>query len=722
MLLERAPLPERIKEILERWGIKELFPPQTEVVKRGLVSSGNFVLAAPTASGKTLAAELAMLNELYEGGKIVYVVPLRALATEKYSNFYPKYRDLGFSVRISVGDYDSSEEPLGRHDLIITTYEKFDSIIRHRASWIDEISAVIFDEIHYVADEGRGPAIEMTVAKFMDLNRDSRRIALSATIQNIEQIARWLEAEPLVVNWRPVPLRYGIYCKGEVIFHDGKRIRLGKRGEISDLILNCLDGGQVLVFYMRRKAAVSGAKKIARLFRKHKVEVDREFLSEKADELMEEDPSSHLARELADVIREGVAFHHAGLSYRMRSLVEGLFRQRRLLALTATPTLAAGVNLPARRVIIASYMRYDSMVRYSRPISTMEFKQMAGRAGRPGYDEIGEALLLARSREESKGLMERYIFAPPEPISSSLHSVPKLRAQILSLVALKEPTKEEEIREVLRKTLFAIQGGVGLIMRVVTPILEFLEQNGMIERVGGALMATKLGKRVSQLYIDPMSAIMMVEALDQSDRLLKRGLREDLDLSVLQFIGMLPDMPKLGLGRVDYERIGAIVEELNYLIPIAEAPVASSYELFQTIKLALTLKAWIEEASMGEIEEKFRVEPGDLHNVAQNAVWLIYSFSEVAKLFQMKELHNYLEKLMNRVKHGVKEELLEVVTIPGIGRRRGRVLFDAGYTSISRIAQAEVSELAKLPGIGERVALKIIDYCRGLMGVASSSH
>ncbi|HIE24194.1 MAG TPA: DEAD/DEAH box helicase [Candidatus Korarchaeota archaeon] len=722
MLLEQIQLPENIKSALKEWGIKELFPPQLEVVNKRLVSSGNFVLAAPTASGKTLAAELAMLNELLNGGKIVYIVPLRALASEKFSSFYPRYKNLGFSVRISVGDYDSSEEPLGKHDVIITTYEKFDSILRHRASWIEDISAIIFDEIHYVADEGRGPAIEMTVAKFMDLNEGCRRIALSATIKNIDQIARWLEARPLVVDWRPVPLMHGVFYKGEIVYQDGKRYTVNTGEDLSSLILDCLDGGQVLIFYMRRKAAVSGAKKIARIFRKYEVKLNREVLSEKAEELVEEEPSSHLARELASVLREGVAFHHAGLSHRMRAIVEDLFRRRYLLALTATPTLAAGVNLPARRVIVASYMRYDSMVGYSRPISTMEFKQMAGRAGRPGYDEFGEALIIAKSKAETRKLFERYLFASPEPISSSLHSITKLRAQILSLVALKEPTNESEIEEVLNKTLFSIQGGSSLIMRVVDPILEFLQKNGMIERVGGALLATKLGKRVSQLYIDPMSAIMMVEAMEPANRLLKSSRTQDLELSIFQFIGMLPDMPRIGLRRMEFDKIGMMMDELEYLIPLTEAPLASSYELLQTVKLALTLRAWIRELSLGEMEEKFRVEPGDLHNLIQNAVWLIYSFSEIARLFQKQELYRYLENLMNRVKYGVKEELLGIVKIPGIGRRRGRILYDAGYTSLVEIARADVAKLASLPGIGDKIAGRIIQLARELSRGASSSN
>lgn len=163
------------------------------------------------------------------------------------------------------------------------------------------------------------------------------------------------------------------------------------------------------------------------------------------------------------------------------------------------------------------------------------------------------------------------------------------------------------------------------------------------------------------------------------------------------------------------------MDELEYLIPLTEAPLASSYELLQTIKLALTLRAWISEMSLGEIEEKFKVEPGDLHNIIQNAVWLIYSFSEIARLFQKRELYRYLERLMNRVKYGVREELLSIVKIPGIGRRRGRILYDAGYTSPIEIARADVTKLANLPGIGDRIAVKIIQLARELSGIASSS-
>jgi len=171
-------------------------------------------------------------------------------------------------------------------------------------------------------------------------------------------------------------------------------------------------------------------------------------------------------------------------------------------------------------------------------------------------------------------------------------------------------------------------------------------------------------------------------------------------------------MPKIGLRRMEYDKIGMIIDELEYLIPLADAPLASSYELLQTVKLALTLRAWISEMSMGEIEEKFRVEPGDLHNVVQNAVWLVYSFSEIVKLFQKRELYRYLERLMDRVKYGVKDELLDIVRIPGIGRRRGRILYDAGYISPVEIARADVAELARLPGIGEKIASKIVQLAR----------
>ncbi|HDJ50759.1 MAG TPA: DEAD/DEAH box helicase, partial [Thermoprotei archaeon] len=370
-----------IEELLRKVGISDLYPTQKRIVEEGLIEKGNFVLAAPTASGKTLAAELVINEELSKGGKVLYLVPLRALAYEKFEEFneiFPEYK-----IRVSIGDYDSSEEPLGRYDLIIMTYEKFDSVQRHRSSWLSKISLIVLDEVHYVGDPYRGPTLEIAVSKFLYDNSTARRIALSATITNLEDIARWLNAKPIRVDWRPVPLKVGIYFDGTIIFPDGSSELL--RGDNSPLpiIRKSLEsGGQVIVFYNRRADAVSWAEKIAK-----KLDMKGSPLEELSNGVRISDYGpSKLIERLSEVVRRKVAFHHAGLPFELRKVVERAFREGKIKVLTATPTLAAGVNLPARTVIISSYLRFDKRAGRMAPISIMEFWQMAGRAGRPKYD------------------------------------------------------------------------------------------------------------------------------------------------------------------------------------------------------------------------------------------------------------------------------------------------------------------------------------------------
>jgi len=171
MKVSDLPLPADIIEYYTKTGITELYPPQTEAVKKGLVDGTNILAAIPTASGKTLLAELAMLSAVRSGGKALYIVPLRALASEKYERFR-EFGDLGVRVGISTGDLDSKDEYLGNNDIIVATSEKADSLLRNKTQWIHDLTAVVIDEIHLLDSNDRGPTLEVTIAK---LRRMARR-------------------------------------------------------------------------------------------------------------------------------------------------------------------------------------------------------------------------------------------------------------------------------------------------------------------------------------------------------------------------------------------------------------------------------------------------------------------------------------------------------------------------------------------------------------------
>jgi helicase len=215
--LIKNKIPEKLYTILEK-EITELRPAQEKAIKKGLLERKSLLVCTPTASGKTLIAELAALKSIIEGnGKAIYIVPLKALASEKYKDFRKRYEGIA-KVALSIGDIDSADSYLVDYDLIITTSEKLDSLIRHHAPWLSLISTIIIDEVHLLNDPGRGPTLEIIITILRQLLKKSQIIALSATIGNPEELANWLDANLVIDNWRPVELHKGVYLNGEIEF------------------------------------------------------------------------------------------------------------------------------------------------------------------------------------------------------------------------------------------------------------------------------------------------------------------------------------------------------------------------------------------------------------------------------------------------------------------------------------------------------------------------
>lgn len=215
----KKDMPEKIYELLSKRGFQELRPSQVKSIKAGLFEDRNLLVCTPTASGKTLVAELAFLNAvLHDRGKAVYIVPLRALASEKYRQFKKDYPNL--KIGISSGELDTQDSYLSNADVIITTSEKFDSLLRHRAEWIRKLKAIIIDEIHLLNDNSRGPTLEIIITIIKKEIPHAQIIGLSATIGNPEELAEWLNAELIKDSWRPVKLKKGVYLNGEVTFKE----------------------------------------------------------------------------------------------------------------------------------------------------------------------------------------------------------------------------------------------------------------------------------------------------------------------------------------------------------------------------------------------------------------------------------------------------------------------------------------------------------------------
>ncbi|MDH7507032.1 MAG: DEAD/DEAH box helicase, partial [Candidatus Thermoplasmatota archaeon] len=380
MKLDEIDLDRRIIEILKEHEISELYPPQAEALPYALKGE-NLVLSIPTASGKSLVAYLAIVNRLInEGRKALYVVPLKALAREKYEELL-LFEKLGLKVGISTGDLDDSDPRLARFDIIVCTSEKADSLLRHKVNWMNKIKVLVIDEIHLIHDPSRGPTLEVIISHFKALNPKTQIIALSATIKNAVELSSWLNGKLITSNWRPVPLREGVFYKNKVLFDDGKTLTFedSDKTPLEKLVEDSVENkGQVLVFVNTRKSTISVANKLALVIENKLDKVDKENLKKLINSFKAELPElTTVDKKLFYCLEKGAAFHNAGLSSIQRRFVEHGFKDRIIKCIVATPTLAAGVNIPAQRVVIRDLWRYDPNFGMH-PIPILEYKQQAG--------------------------------------------------------------------------------------------------------------------------------------------------------------------------------------------------------------------------------------------------------------------------------------------------------------------------------------------------------
>ena len=717
MLLEKLPLPEKLIALMKSQGIQQLNPPQIAAVKKGLFLGRNLVVASPTASGKTLIAEMAILKNFLDGKKSVYLVPLKALASEKYEDF-SKYKKFGMRVAVATGDLDSSDGWLGGYDLIILSNEKMDSLLRHGVPWVKEISLIISDEIHLIDDASRGPTLEIVLTQLAGMTK-SQIIALSATIENCQEIAEWLGAELVKSDYRPVKLHKGVmYPDNEnyKLEFQGRKSYIKMSGEMdASLCTDTLEKGkQILVFVSTRRSAEATSEKLSKDIKKLLNVNERNKLKKLAKDVESVlgNPTKQ-CRRLARIIEGGTAFHHAGLVAKQRKLVEDAFKTGVLKVLSATSTLAFGLNLPAYRVAIRDTKRFTQGYGASY-MPVIEINQMAGRAGRPKYDTEGEAILLAKSSSDARALWDRYITGETEPVYSKLGVERVLRIFTLSLIASGGVKTKNELESFFMRTFFAKQyGDIGKIKGKIERIIDELESYKFIlvgersefiskdftpafqltQDVG--LKATKIGKRVSELYIDPVSANFLLSVMSEEDNTVQN----------LMMICQCAEMkPLLTVKKREYEDIEDALVKSDI-----EAPDVwdVEYEDFlSSFKTALLIKEWTNEAGEDKILEKYGVTPGELYNKTTNAEWMLYATSELALLLGIREIANNLNKVKLQVKYGVREELLKLVTLKGIGRVRARKLYAAGIRSPGDIKKTKEEVLAKL--LGQKIAKEIL--------------
>ena len=467
-------------------------------------------------------------------------------------------------------------------------------------------------------------------------------------------------------------------------------------------------GKQALVFVNTKRSAEKTAEDIAKKIKTGSLELRN--LSEDVLKVLSR-PTKQCER-LAFCIRKGIAFHHAGLTQKQKELIEDNFREGRVKIICATPTLAMGVDLPAFRVIIKDLRRYGP--RGLAYIPVLEYLQQAGRAGRPKFDSFGEAIAIAKTEAEKDQICEMYILGEPEEIYSKLAVEPVLRTYLLSLIATNFTKSKKEIMEFFNKTFWAFQfSDMDKLEGIIMKMLDLLAEWELIIKEGDdfkradelddfKVKATIVGKRVAELYIDPLTAYFFICCLREASN------KKLSDFSFLQMISHTLEMrPLLRLRVKEYDKVQEqLVAESDFLLEKEPSMYEPEYEEFlNSVKTGMMFHDWVSEKDEEFLLEEYNVRPGELRAKQDTANWLLHSSEELSRLLQFKSLIKEIVKLRLRMRYGVKEELLPLLRLEQIGRVRARKLHRNKIKDIADVKKVKLEILEQI--LGKKTALAV---------------
>lgn len=462
----------------------------------------------------------------------------------------------------------------------------------------------------------------------------------------------------------------------------------------SDSIINLAfdtlkNNKQALIFVNTKRSAEKCAEEISKKL-KNSCE---EMISLSNEALKAVQKPTRQCRRLASCLEKGIAFHHAGLHSKQKDLIESSFRNGRVKIICCTPTLAAGIDVPAFRAIIRDVKRYTRMGMQNIPV--LEYLQMSGRAGRPSFDSYGEAILVSSSEGEKDALFEKYVFGEPEEIYSKLAVEPVLRTYLLTLISTKVIQTREQILDFFGRTFWAFQfKDMKKLERTIVRMLKLLESWEFIQFLDNRFRATILGRRIAELYVDPLTAHEFVIALEKASNPVR-------PIALLQLVSNTLEMRPLL--RVKVKEYDDIQEEMakyeQYFLTNEPSMFDADYEDYlNSVKTCFMLNEWIEEKDDDFLMEHYDVGPGETRVKVEAANWLLYALYEIARIQQKQDVLKDIVKLKFRLKYGVREELLPLLRLQNVGRVRARRLFRAGFKKLADIRKARPESLAQIIG------------------------
>ncbi len=455
---------------------------------------------------------------------------------------------------------------------------------------------------------------------------------------------------------------------------------------------------QALVFVNAKRSAEKVAEDICKKSSLKNSELDK--LSESVLKVLSR-PTKQCER-LALCVKRGIAFHHSGLHHKQKELVEDAFRSGVVKIICCTPTLAAGVDLPAFRTIIRDVRRFTAHGMTHIPV--LEFLQMAGRAGRPKFDSYGESIVICQTETDKEYIVEHYLKGVPEDIYSKLAVEPVLRMYLLSLITTRIISSEESILDFFSRTFWAHQyKDLNRMARIINKTLSLLVDWGFLQEVQEGYRATALGKRVAELYVDPLTAFNLLNRLERATHVKLKS------VSFLHAVSSTLEMrPLLRVKQKEQEEVEqkyALLEP--YLLEHEPSMFEPEYEdWLDGLKTALMLEDWIDEKDEEWIMEHYDCRPGETRVKIDNADWLLYACHELARLMQYQDLLKEIMKVRLRLKYGVKEELLPLIRLENIGRVRARKLHRAGIKDLGDIRKAPFEKLVDVLGVAVAKSVK----------------
>lgn len=665
--------------------IEEFNPAQKAVIESGYLDDDeNYIISIPTASGKTVLGVLAALKTVLNGGKAVYAAPLLSIQNEKVKEF-KNFEKHG----IKVGRHPSSS------DLSVMVFESFDTLTRFSWDTLRDVDTLIVDEFHMIGEYSRGPTLESAITRAKIINPNIRIIALSATLQNIDEIEEWLESKTVTHDYRPVPLNK------EVL--DCEMFELKNKNDVIVKIIekSIEDNSQALSFVSTRRFTESLSTYVAKKINKKLTKEQKEKFKEVADKLLEVPKKkgslpTTTCLKLAESAEKGVVFHHAGLFNEQKEIIEDEFRAGNILMIAATPSLMYGVNLPSKSVVIRDYTRWTSNGPANIPV--FDYEQMSGRAGRPQYDSEGNSYLIAKTMDEAYDLKERYVEGEVEPTTSKLvDNKDAIVKQIIAQIASGLSKNIDELSDFFEKTLYGYQMKNNPSMAAfasdsikweIEAALEFLLQNGIVRATPEGLKTTDFGNLISKSNYSVETAVKIKEYVSDINEL--------NPYEMIYALCETPDMPLISFkGRKSKDPVrDKLAESGLFAVDIGNAEAT-----------AVSLIEWINERNEYEIENAYNVYSASTRRSAYEASLLVKFAKQTMEILGNYSILKDLDYLSARLYYGVKEDLIRlVVGVKRLGRKRAREIVNVFGNDLTNVSEAD---LRKIEGIGEKLSEKI---------------